>query len=644
MGGKDDDRGNDLDKWIEAQRAEITKLRDDLLGKRNDIDKDLQSWTEDASSSVKSPFERFKNFVDSNITTLSEGFKNFPSNISELKARMQLEREARMNEERDIWQAWTGSKDSPDHIQMQVERSTSDERELSREAVYQLLLQAYKKNQHVPADKILNLYRDNEWSFGGLDKFANPMLSFGGACYYKPETVENLPSTARWGWPAPSPQWLSVDWFKRSPYSPIRLERHPDLEDKGAKWRAAFEDLLSAALDKPMVTEEKIGYRSLYGKPQSTYYGPGLEWMLSLQCRGILPPQLPSLYKPVSLFDGFDEVKRPRTASFMHDIHQIITSRPATMYPLVRRDLEALVDEVSIKCGLEMEAAPPRIAWAAAPWRVPDTEEDLYNEMPPFPKAEEPLHEFPYEDHYFTELRAAFYAQKSEKAAQIISEYFNLTKQADELCDLVWEVLDDIYDDSALKKEWVALDALRRSNVPAIERRKIEATFGMTQSDEYRERILQESQEDLYYEPEARPTRHEVPHRHNSSETPAGPDILAQLTTTETTRLPDGTVTTKVVLKQRFADGREEERETVHTSHEQLPGYAEKKAQDGEDSGRETKLIQDYEMQLRLLEQSRQENKRRLEMARQEVERVEPNRKTEEQSKKEKTKTGWFWS
>ncbi|KAI7693697.1 hypothetical protein KC353_g18432 [Hortaea werneckii] len=42
-------------------------------------------------------------------------------------------------------------------------------------------------------------------------------------------------------------------------------------------------------------------------------------------------------------------------------------------------------------------------------------------------------------------------------------------------------------------------------------------------------------------------------------------DVLSSLTTTQTTRLPDGTVTTKVILKQRFADGREETEEKLHT-------------------------------------------------------------------------------
>jgi hypothetical protein len=46
------------------------------------------------------------------------------------------------------------------------------------------------------------------------------------------------------------------------------------------------------------------------------------------------------------------------------------------------------------------------------------------------------------------------------------------------------------------------------------------------------------------------------------------PNVLSTLTTTETIRLPDGTVTTKVVLRQRFADGREETSERSHTSRD----------------------------------------------------------------------------
>ncbi|MCJ1257658.1 hypothetical protein MMC24_005484 [Lignoscripta atroalba] len=46
----------------------------------------------------------------------------------------------------------------------------------------------------------------------------------------------------------------------------------------------------------------------------------------------------------------------------------------------------------------------------------------------------------------------------------------------------------------------------------------------------------------------------------------AMPSIISTLTTTERKTLPDGTVHTKVLLKKRFADGREESSETVHTT------------------------------------------------------------------------------
>ncbi|KAF2648136.1 hypothetical protein K491DRAFT_613332 [Lophiostoma macrostomum CBS 122681] len=49
----------------------------------------------------------------------------------------------------------------------------------------------------------------------------------------------------------------------------------------------------------------------------------------------------------------------------------------------------------------------------------------------------------------------------------------------------------------------------------------------------------------------------------------ASASILSTLTTTERTIAPDGTVTTKVVLKKRFADGREESSETLHTQRGQ---------------------------------------------------------------------------
>jgi hypothetical protein len=47
------------------------------------------------------------------------------------------------------------------------------------------------------------------------------------------------------------------------------------------------------------------------------------------------------------------------------------------------------------------------------------------------------------------------------------------------------------------------------------------------------------------------------------------PQVLSTLTTTQTTRLPDGSVKTTVVLKRRFADGGEETQESTQTSFDE---------------------------------------------------------------------------
>lgn len=49
------------------------------------------------------------------------------------------------------------------------------------------------------------------------------------------------------------------------------------------------------------------------------------------------------------------------------------------------------------------------------------------------------------------------------------------------------------------------------------------------------------------------------------------PSILSTLTTTEKRTLPDGSVTTKVVLKKRFSDGAQEVTENFHTQNAPLP-------------------------------------------------------------------------
>jgi hypothetical protein len=92
-----------------------------------------------------------------------------------------------------------------------------------------------------------------------------------------------------------------------------------------------------------------------------------------------------------------------------------------------------------------------------------------------------------------------------------------------------------------------------------------------------------------------------------SAQTDGRPSVLSTLTTTERTVHPNGTVTTKVVLKKRFNDGREESSETVHTER-------------GQDSAGG---INDHSSGM--LEATAQH-------------------KLQEPRKNEGKKTGWFWS
>merc|ERR1711967_161046 len=101
--------------------------------------------------------------------------------------------------------------------------------------------------------------------------------------------------------------------------------------------------------------------------------------------------------------------------------------------------------------------------------------------------------------------------------------------------------------------------------------------IGLTGEEDGAERLQQEAEALGLRAPD-------VPHRAVSDKKV---DVLSSLTTTQTTRMPDGTVTTKVVLKPRFADGREETEEKLHTYQDpsqlqqaeeaQRPEQAEKK-------------------------------------------------------------------
>ncbi|KAK0287244.1 hypothetical protein LTR35_002738 [Friedmanniomyces endolithicus] len=298
MGGKDQDDDEEHDGGLTASVLQQMQAGHDnylrqLHEERRRFPQAMERET-DPSPGGNSVFLSLKNFIDTNLDNLVDSFRQFPANIAELRTKMHDESKRRKQEELNVWQRWTGLEESPDHVQMLRDRASPVDRQEAVDAAVMLLREARHRNAHVPAEKIEALFKDE--TIGSLDAFASPMLSPGGACYYQQDSGYNAPSTAIFRSSSSSYRWLSIDWFKCSPYSPVSLEQLDELQEPGGSWRGAFEDLLSAALDKPMNSREQFGRRCPVGSVQSTRTGPGLDWCLSLQCRGILPPQLPLWY------------------------------------------------------------------------------------------------------------------------------------------------------------------------------------------------------------------------------------------------------------------------------------------------------------------------------------------------------------
>ena len=167
---------------------------------------------------------------------------------------------------------------------------------------------------------------------------------------------------------AQAPKWLSVDWFRRSPYSPVRLEANPQLQRSGVDWREAFEDLMCAALDKP------TGPKAPKWKADT-----GFAWLTSLQRRGILPPQLPRLYAchdrlNTAASPVHQPVSVPRLGS---DLGGDFTPglRPSDVRwrkleaDACEADLQDLADEFSIDMIVDEELAKKNNVRRSSPWQ-----------------------------------------------------------------------------------------------------------------------------------------------------------------------------------------------------------------------------------------------------------------------------------
>ena len=217
----------------------------------------------------RNPFVAFKHFVDGSFRALTLPL-----------TRRQEWLEAKKEADSDSWTRWLGAD----------WRAPAMDRPNAMVTAVILLSHATEKTKDIDLHKIEQLFADHEDEWVQDDPIVDGMLAFGGACYFSPDVGDRLPSSAQlFRQNTKPPRWLSIDWFKRSSYSPVQVEAMEDGPGHECRWRAAFEDLMSVSLDRQMLPL----FQSRLYSPE-TWNEPGLNWTLSLQYRGILPPLLES--------------------------------------------------------------------------------------------------------------------------------------------------------------------------------------------------------------------------------------------------------------------------------------------------------------------------------------------------------------
>jgi hypothetical protein len=478
----------------------------------------------DVSPSLR-PFSDFKRFVDNQVSLLADNFVRFPENLDKILEKMQREQERFIAEERDVSRRWTGNDDSPDQIQMSCQRASPEAKEWADQVNIDMLEESMHHHQTTSLRKILALFQDDVGVLGELDQFASPLLSLAGACYYRPDEEEDEHSlTSPSVWPlSRQPRWLSVEWFKRSSYSPVRLEAHPNTDMASARWRAAFEDLMCSSLDKPMTSREShkapVG---ISNKLTLTTRSSGFQWLVDLQTRGILPPLLPRTYSS-------HQARNMRTiGEVMQLVRETRADIPLVSDPAIlscsatEQDLSDMISELVI------ESSPAKIALQGGRDSQTWTELDMYDRLLPSASTTKSGKSHDWHDvarrttHESEETREDLFTLLANVVGQEVNRQIESSQTGVRTREGMVDRGCDAGKDDGTDGEHTALIAAAKK-----------------------------------------------------------PGVLSSLTTTETVRLPDGTVTTKVVLKQRFADGREETSERSHTYREESDVHEEESSKKG---------------------------------------------------------------
>lgn len=542
---------------------------------------------DDMRMPASSPFIAFKHFIDDHLAAVAE----FPINLHDLLQKARDDRLAAAARKAAFYKHWTGSDAETNTKRRQSEGLSI---EAAHDAAYMLLAVSATKNRHVPPEKIEALYADEK---------------------------------ARWDYQKEK-GFLSIPWFKNDPYSPISLELDPLLSKYDTKWRHAFEDLLEATLEKPMASEERFGQRDAYAHPVSTWRGPGLDWMLSLHCRGILPPQLPSWYRPgrsykpgelAMVVDCCIKGRDRHDLGWVHyGLHHInvdfqhLVREVATPFPLdveqagsteldVYEQLNELanagrqgdaswkVDQVNqARPGIAQNQShtigggcPDELGRAVGEMAGQEAEhtndEDLDKNNfdfeaflaagdrpePPQIDEEEQIEKDEHTREITRQLLKLIHGgdvDRSVDRSALISQFFHAFDDPMQRSQILQLFQEDKFErenprlqDYQAQLEFLEEQERKRILVATAGQRSFARSEGEEDDDEEEEEA-------------------EVPPRTPSTfpaaqaELQQRPRVLSTMTKTQTTRLPDGSVKTEVVLKRRFADGREETQTSTQTS------------------------------------------------------------------------------
>lgn len=226
------------------------------------------------------PFIRFKNLVDRGFGALN------------LMQRQRELYQLRREQEEDAWHRWTGEPyENKSRIPLDSPRTDAVKAARYILETADLLI---RYEAPLAQSKYRDLFQDDQNTTENAELRPNPMLGLG-AWLMCPEVADSLPSTRGLFRPPPppAPRWLSIDWFKRSPYSPIQIEAVRSLPGPRERWRNAFEDLVLTTLERDHDREPLTRATRRQSDPLRE---PGIDWVISLQERAILPPILPSLH------------------------------------------------------------------------------------------------------------------------------------------------------------------------------------------------------------------------------------------------------------------------------------------------------------------------------------------------------------